>query len=526
MLLNGRFAAQFVSRVVCVALPRVLTLPTVIVWCVIAVVGSSPGIVTAQPPGARGAPVPDEIASYLKVIAFEAQPRMITATDFGRLLFVGNPYSRLSEQETLNDAERIRGVVALPPDFEVFWSRASSFRGPRSELVPLNIYIQVTWKNSGKFNKFREEVEKRMNPEEIGGVKHYPGLLLPMPAKMVLGDQQVDLFTSAYSYHPQGLPFISPGAERLLKSAPRADAVAVIDIGGARSFVDSGLALTRELVPPNVMEQVEMVSNIESVVAYATFGRDLELKLDIESIGQTEAAELLEVAEQLIKLAKSAVAQSAYPDPIADEFVESLSAHRSGRQLELTARLTGQTLERLEQSRAEGIIANNQRQILLSAHNFYDANKGFPFQAGLGRHPELSWRVRVLPFLDEMDLYREFDLNEPWDSPNNKRLLDRIPAMLGSDDGMTNICWIQSEVRTAADFTRKMGDTICLLATSKYVPWTSNNDLTPAEAMVEFLSLKPGEFLYATMYDGRVRKITAEMDPAEFEEMLYPMRDK
>ncbi len=169
--------------------------------------------------------------------------------------------------------------------------------------MPLNIYIQVTWKNSGKFNKFREEVEKRMNPEEIGGVKTLSGLLLPMPAKMVLGDQQVDLFTSAYSYHPQGLPFISPGAERLLKSAPRADAVAVIDIGGARSFVDSGLALTRELVPPNVMEQVEMVSNIESVVAYATFGRDLELKLDIESIGQTEAAELLEVAEQLIKLA-------------------------------------------------------------------------------------------------------------------------------------------------------------------------------------------------------------------------------
>jgi Protein of unknown function (DUF1559) len=33
--------------------------------------------------------------------------------------------------------------------------------------------------------------------------------------------------------------------------------------------------------------------------------------------------------------------------------------------------------------------------------------------------PLYSWRVLLLPFLDQSDLYRKFKLDEPWDSPHN-----------------------------------------------------------------------------------------------------------
>ena len=41
--------------------------------------------------------------------------------------------------------------------------------------------------------------------------------------------------------------------------------------------------------------------------------------------------------------------------------------------------------------------------------------------------PLLSWRVELLPYLDETELYREFRRDEPWDSPHNIKLLDRMP---------------------------------------------------------------------------------------------------
>lgn len=41
--------------------------------------------------------------------------------------------------------------------------------------------------------------------------------------------------------------------------------------------------------------------------------------------------------------------------------------------------------------------------------------------------PLLSWRVHLLPLLGYEDLFREFKLDEPWDSPTNRALLDRMP---------------------------------------------------------------------------------------------------
>ena len=38
-------------------------------------------------------------------------------------------------------------------------------------------------------------------------------------------------------------------------------------------------------------------------------------------------------------------------------------------------------------------------------------------------------RVHVLPYLPQSELYNQFNLNEPWDSPHNKGLIARMPAV-------------------------------------------------------------------------------------------------
>jgi RNA polymerase sigma factor (sigma-70 family) len=39
----------------------------------------------------------------------------------------------------------------------------------------------------------------------------------------------------------------------------------------------------------------------------------------------------------------------------------------------------------------------------------------------------LSWRVKLLPYLGARELYQKFKLNEAWDSPHNKKLLEEMP---------------------------------------------------------------------------------------------------
>src|SRR5690606_9142573 len=53
----------------------------------------------------------------------------------------------------------------------------------------------------------------------------------------------------------------------------------------------------------------------------------------------------------------------------------------------------------------------------------------FPAAGGVGDDgkPMLSWRVAVLPFLEQAELYEKFHLDEPWDSEHNLKLLEEMP---------------------------------------------------------------------------------------------------
>lgn len=72
---------------------------------------------------------------------------------------------------------------------------------------------------------------------------------------------------------------------------------------------------------------------------------------------------------------------------------------------------------------------NNLKQIGLSLHSHTDANMTLPagFAGPDGKKPGLSWRVAILPYIEQQSLYMEFKLNEPWDSPHNQKLVARMP---------------------------------------------------------------------------------------------------
>jgi hypothetical protein len=73
--------------------------------------------------------------------------------------------------------------------------------------------------------------------------------------------------------------------------------------------------------------------------------------------------------------------------------------------------------------------SGNAEQIAQALQGYERANGRFPppYLKTKDGKPGLSWRVAILPFAGEDELFVKFKLDEPWDSPTNKPLLDEMP---------------------------------------------------------------------------------------------------
>jgi len=74
---------------------------------------------------------------------------------------------------------------------------------------------------------------------------------------------------------------------------------------------------------------------------------------------------------------------------------------------------------------------NNLKQLGLAFHNYHAKYEKFPaaYSRGKDGKPLLSWRVSLLPFLDQQALYDQFHLDEAWDSPHNRTLISKMPVL-------------------------------------------------------------------------------------------------
>lgn len=181
--------------------------------------------------------------------------------------------------------------------------------------------------------------------------------------------------------------------------------------------------------------------------------------------------------------------------------------------------------------------ANNLKQIALALHNFHDTHRRFPaaYNKSKEGQPLLSWRVHILPFIDQGELYNQFKLDEPWDSEHNKPLIAKMPQVYQSPsstagEGKTVYLGVRGDkmVFTApesaerntgigiADILDGTSNTIMVVEANNdsAVIWTKPDDFVPNEADPRkgLMGLRPGGF-QAALGDGSVRLISENIDP-------------
>jgi hypothetical protein len=184
---------------------------------------------------------------------------------------------------------------------------------------------------------------------------------------------------------------------------------------------------------------------------------------------------------------------------------------------------------------------NNIRMQMLAIQNFHDAETRLPGQAitDAAGKPLLSWRVAILPYLDEGNLYREFHLDEPWDSEHNLKLLDRIPAAyrnanieLGSNTVYLAVTGEGTGFEAGkririSDITDGTSTSIGIVEASpaSAVPWTKPEDWNyqPGQEKAGLGGIRPGGFL-AVFFDGSSRLISHNLD-SETLRRLYLIND-
>jgi WD40 repeat protein len=160
------------------------------------------------------------------------------------------------------------------------------------------------------------------------------------------------------------------------------------------------------------------------------------IKSDIKLLATTQVQSQTPVPQRLVY--KLTVTKEGGAIQLIQGMVQGTGGNADGRQPAVKIKKdTGDLRDEVHRA----VNNNNLKMIALAMHNYHDVHNSFPtpYRQGKG----LGWRVHLLPFLEQQPLYRQFKLDEPWDSPHNRMLLSKMPEVFNApgtrNDGKTPV---------------------------------------------------------------------------------------
>ncbi|MDR1270757.1 MAG: DUF1559 domain-containing protein [Planctomycetaceae bacterium] len=140
--------------------------------------------------------------------------------------------------------------------------------------------------------------------------------------------------------------------------------------------------------------------------------------------------------------------------------------------------------------------SNYIKSFLLAMHNYHDTVGKLPpaFTVDENGKPLHSWRVLLLPYLEQVDLYKSIRLDEAWDSEHNKQFHDKMPQVFkcpsctqGNPKRDTVYCMVVGEKAVGrtdgkgihfSKVTDGTSNTVCIVERKTPVCWMSPEDVT------------------------------------------------
>jgi len=318
-------------------------------------------------------------------------------------------------------------------------------------------------------------------------------------------------------------------------------------------------------IPPQ-MQQFKPLLELNGATLTLDGGKDIVLDVGLLYPDEDKAKAGQKAAENGINTVKAFVAIALLGQPNtpegkqtrevlqkAVELLGTIKPEQQGKAVQLQVKIEdaektlapalAAALQRV-QGAAQGMgSSNNLKQMVLAFHNWHATYQHWPQPAIYGKDgkPLLSWRVAILPYIEQDQLYKQFKLDEPWDSEHNKKLLPQMPKIYEIPGTKAPPGHTYYQVFTGADtpfpldaakklnlpasFTDGTSNTLALVEAAKAVPWTKPEDIPLTDKLdpKKLLGDHHGKgIFYAAFCDGVVRALPLKIDPKVLRALVTP----
>lgn len=305
-------------------------------------------------------------------------------------------------------------------------------------------------------------------------------------------------------------------------------------------------------LPPDV-EPFRPLFHADAAAAFLGMGKEVSLEVRVKATTAAKAGDAEKAMGVLVALAREGLEKipaKELADPAAKNMLALVTALKGGLKdakfsttgTEARARVAvsadlpvagavAEATGKIKEAAARAQSFNNLKQIALAMHIYHDTHQSLPPAAVVDKagRPLLSWRVLILPYIEEEQLYRQFKLDEAWDGPTNKKLLDKMPRVyalppqLGGKAKATETHYQAFVGKGAAfdllkgprlqDFLDGTSNTLLVATAVAPVPWSKPDDIAfdPAADMTTKLGFFQG-VAHAALGDGSVRALSKSID--------------
>jgi hypothetical protein len=310
------------------------------------------------------------------------------------------------------------------------------------------------------------------------------------------------------------------------------------------------------MIPPQV-EAFKPLIETHAAFGHIDFGKESKLEVRVVCGSEAETKDVMTATKGLVALIQAFLPMGEteldkLPKGKIDTFkklykefgtsLKDLPIEAKGKEVKVTLALKADVAT-ISQGVFEGLMvargaasevssANNIKQMTLAMHNYHDTMGKLPAAAIVDKDdkPLLSWRVAILPYVEQTQLYDKFHLDEPWDSEHNKKLIENMPKIyeMPAADGKApekpntthyrvfhgkGAAFEGTTGNNLAAFTDGTSNTILIVEAEDAVPWTKPDELPfdPKKDLPK-LGLKGAEKFYAGFADGSVHRLGKKID--------------
>lgn len=448
---------------------------------------------------------------------------------------------RSGPQAIIASAKSLSGSFSLPASAQDLMTM-----GPQEDL-PFDFMVQVNFPDSATMSKIWGSITADFEPTVVDGMDGFrlssgetPNMLFTQ-----LDDVSMAIGTPAY-IKQAGKSGNSKGVNNLMASLPEHSVKLAIDLSNSTDLLDEVNDMLGGQLPPEAAPFFEVAMKVESLKFSFDMEAEKMLVLGVRGRDEESTKEIFQTVDGLLNMAKFAagaqLAQLKKDSPkaaeVASKLLTALKPKNEGNEMTMEVtrpegmdEMLKESIESARKSAEQATQLNRLRQAVLSIHNYHDAYGSFPFGPSEQKiSKDLSWRVRVLPFLEESDLFSEIQTEEGFDSAANQKFAEQMPAIFGSGSNkLSDLAHIALEqpIKQFQDITDGTSNTIMLVQYQPGLTWMDPQGLTVDKAVELFTNLADGEGLLVAYFDGSVRKLSKlEMTPDEFRSALLPTDGK